>query len=159
MHPIFAKATPQAIPVWFASKDDLAAVLAKLDAAARGFAKAAGFEGKAGQHLLLPGAGGKLSGALFGQEGRRDANRNLFGTARLIDVLPPGTSRFANAPHDVRLAALAFALGSYQFARYRKGKTAAVKLVLPAGLDGDELTATIEAVTLARDLINTPSND
>ena len=37
-------------------------------------------------------------------------------------LLPPGIYRFANAPHDPRLAALAFALGSYRFTRYRKSE-------------------------------------
>src|SRR4051812_23252256 len=160
MHPVFAsKGEAQAVPVWFVSTSDLAGTLGKLDAQARAFAKAAGFEGKAGQHLLLPGPGGKLSGVLFGQESARDPQKNPFGPGRLADVLPSGTYRFANAPHDARLAALAFALGNYQFARYRKAKNAAVKLVPPKGVDTDELTAIIEAVTLARDLINTPSND
>ena len=74
-------------------------------------------------------------------------------------MLPPGTYRFANAPHDARLAALAFALGSYQFARYRKAQTRDARLVVPDGIDGDDLSRIAEASTLARDLINTPSND
>jgi leucyl aminopeptidase len=159
MHPIFVKAAAQAIPIWFASGSDLSGVLGKLDAQARAFAKAAGFEGKAGQVLLLPGSGGKLSGVLFGQEPARDPNKNPFGAGRLPDLLPSGIYRFANAPHDARLAALAFALGTYRFARYRKGKSADLKLVLPKSVDGDELSAAVEAVTMARDLINTPSND
>ena len=74
-------------------------------------------------------------------------------------LLPPGTYRFANAPHDARLAALAFALGAYQFTRYRKAEARNVRLVVPEGVDGDDLTRIVEGVTLARDLINTPSND
>jgi leucyl aminopeptidase len=77
-------------------------------------------------------------------------------------LLPPGTYRFANAPHDTRLAALAFALGAYRFARYRKdGKTdaKALRLVLPDGVDGEQLSRIAEGMTLARDLINTPAND
>ena len=53
----------------------------------------------------------------------------------------------------------AFALGAYQFARYRKAETRKVRLVVPDGVDGDDLTRIVEGVTLARDLINTPSND
>ena len=34
-----------------------------------------------------------------------------------------------------------------------------MRLVLPDGVDGDDLTRIVEGVTLARDLINTPSND
>jgi leucyl aminopeptidase len=159
MHPAFStKSDSNAVPIWFVDKSDFAGVLRKLDARSRAFAKAAGFEGKAGQHLLLPGANG-LAGVLFGQEADEDANRNPFLPGRLVGTLPAGTYRFANAPHDVRLAALSFAMGSYDFARYRKAKPAAIKLVLPKGVDGDELSAVADAVNLARDLINTPSND
>ena len=63
------------------------------------------------------------------------------------------------ARHDARLAALAFALGTYKFTRYRKAKERALKLVLPEGIDGNDLTRMAEGVTLARDLINTPTND
>jgi len=85
--------------------------------------------------------------------------KDLFRPGQLSGLLPPGTYRFANAPHDARLAALAFALGAYQFTRYRKADARNVRLVLPEGVDGNDLTRVIEGVTLARDLINTPSND
>jgi leucyl aminopeptidase len=159
MHSAFAKASAQAIPVWFVTKTDLDAVLGKLDAQARPFAKASGFEAKPGQHVLLPGKQGALAGVLFGLEGARDSQTDLFRPGKLADVLPPGIYRFANAPHDARLAALAFALGAYRFGRYRNAKQNAVQLALPESIDGAELTAIVEAVTLARDLINTPSND
>ena len=73
--------------------------------------------------------------------------------------MPAGTYRFANAPHDTRLAALAFALGSYKFTRYRKADANGAKLVVPDGVDGDDLSRIAEGVALARDLINTPAND
>ena len=79
--------------------------------------------------------------------------------ARSSGLLPAGTYRFANAPHDARLAALAFALGTYQFTRYRKGSQRNVKLVVPDGVDGEDVSRIAEAVALCRDLINTPSND
>jgi leucyl aminopeptidase len=77
----------------------------------------------------------------------------------LAGLLPAGTYRFANQPHDGRLAALAFALGSYQFSRYRKSEARNIRLVLPEGIDGDALSHVVEGVTLCRDLTNTPSND
>ena len=85
--------------------------------------------------------------------------KDLFRPGQLCTLLPPGTYRFGNAPHDARLAALAFALGAYQFTRYRKADARNVQLVVPEGVDGEDLTRIIEGVTLARDLINTPSND
>jgi Leucyl aminopeptidase len=77
----------------------------------------------------------------------------------LPGLLPPGTYRFANAPHDARLATLAFALGSYRFSRYRKADAPDVRLVPPDGVDVAAVTRMAEAAHLARDLINTPSND
>src|SRR6185437_580507 len=69
------------------------------------------------------------------------------------------TYRFANPPHDARLAALAFALNAYRFTRYRKSEAPELRLVVPDGVDGDDLSRIAEGVTLCRDLINTPSND
>ncbi|HEX9323577.1 MAG TPA: leucyl aminopeptidase family protein, partial [Xanthobacteraceae bacterium] len=74
-------------------------------------------------------------------------------------LLPAGTYRFGNAPPDGRLAALAFALGSYRFARYRKEPAKEIRLELPEGVDGSDLSRIVEAVALARDLVNTPAND
>ena len=57
------------------------------------------------------------------------------------------------------LAALAFALGTYRFTRYRKQDAKDVRLELPGNVDGDDLTRIADGVCLARDLINTPAND
>ena len=74
-------------------------------------------------------------------------------------LLPAGLYRFANAPHDTRLATLAFALGSYRFNRYRKNDAPGVRLVPSDGIDVADIARMAEAAALARDLINTPSND
>jgi leucyl aminopeptidase len=159
MHPIFAGAGEQAVPILFATPANFAQATQTLDARARAFVQAAGFEPKAGRHLLVPDAEGKLSAVLFGLEDADDPARDLFRPGALAGLLPAGTYHFANAPHDARLAALAFALGSYQFSRYRKPQERNVRLVVPGGIDGEDLSRIVEAVTLARDLTNTPSND
>jgi len=125
----------------------------------RAFADAAGFEPKPGRHLLLPGPDGTLAAVLFALDGADDPGKDLFRPGALPGILPTGAYRFANAPHDARLGALAFALGSYRFARYRKAEDKDVRLELPGGIDGEELTRVVEGVWLARDLINTPAND
>jgi leucyl aminopeptidase len=156
MHPFFAPTDTTAIPLHFVSTATLHAVAGKAGAGA--FAKAADFTGKPGQSLLMPGKSGELAAVLFGIEA--DAGHaDPFLPGRLAGILPPGTYRFATAPHDSRLAALAIALGSYAFTRYRKAGGGTLKLVPPAGVDAAELSAIIEGVTLTRDLINTPSND
>ena len=160
MHPIFAKAGEKpAVPILFVNAATFDEVTKTLDARAQAFVRAAGFEPKAGKHLLVPGPDGQLAGVLFGIEAADSANKDLFRPGRLVTLLPAGTYRFANAPHDARLAALAFALGAYQFTRYRKAEACNVRLVVPDGVDGDDLSRIAEGVSLARDLINTPAND
>jgi leucyl aminopeptidase len=151
--------TPRAVPVTFATSATWGEIRDRLEPRSRAFADAAGFEPKAGRHLLLAGADGALEDVLFGLEGAGDPARDLLRPGALPGLLPAGTYRFGNAPHDARLAALAFALGSYRFARYRKAEDKVVRLELPEGIDRAELTRIAEGVFLARDLINTPAND
>jgi len=94
---------------------------------------------------------------LFALESEDDASKDLFWPGALAPLLPAGAYRFANAPHDSRLAALAFALGAYRFTRYRKQDGKEVKLELPGNVDGGDLSRIVDGVTLARDLINTPA--
>jgi leucyl aminopeptidase len=146
-----------AIPVWFVSAASYPDVRKTLGSEAAAFADAAGFEPKPGRHLILPAKNG-LGGVLFGVEGA-DETQDPFLAGRLPQQLPDGVYRFANEPHEARLAALAFALGCYRFTRYRKAEPRTVKLDLPQSIDRDELERILEGVTLARDLINTPAND
>ena len=132
---------------------------AGLPAQARQFALANGFTAKPGTCLTLPAADGKIAQVLFGLEDETSKSRDLFRPGELPGLLPPGIYRFANAPHDTRLAALAFALGSYRFGRYRKAEAPDVRLVPPDGVDVADITRMAEAAALARDLINTPAND
>jgi leucyl aminopeptidase len=160
MHRIYAAAADgAAIPIRFVTSATWPAVAASLDAPARAFAQAAGFEPRAGRNLLLPGADGSLAGVLFGLDGEDSPARDPFLPGRLPGLLPKGTYRFADAPRDARLAALAFALGAYQFARYRTADGIDACLAMPDGLDGEDLSRIVEGVYLARDLVNTPAND
>jgi leucyl aminopeptidase len=148
-----------AIPITFATKANWDAIKAALPAEARQFADANGFAAKAGKCLILPAADGAITQVIFGVDEEGAKSRDPFRPGALPGLLPAGTYRFANAPHDARLAALAFALGSYRFARYRKVDTPEVRLVPPDGVDAAELARMTDAAFLARDLINTPSND
>jgi leucyl aminopeptidase len=148
-----------AIPITFVTKTSWPATRDALPAAGRQFADANGYAGKPGGCLILPTQDGQIAQVLFGLEDDAARFRDPFRAGSLPGLLPAGTYRFANAPHDARLAALAFALGSYRFTRYRKSDASEVRLVPPDGVDAAELTRMAEAATLARDLVNTPSND
>jgi leucyl aminopeptidase len=160
MHPVFeAAAAKRAIPITFVTKATWETVSATLPAQARQFAKANGFAANPGECLTLPAADGEIVDVIFGLEDDASQSRDLFRPGQLPGLLPPGLYRFANAPHDVRLAALAFALGSYRFGRYRRTDAPNVRLVPPVDIDVADIGRMAEAVTLARDLINTPAND
>ncbi|WP_407185713.1 leucyl aminopeptidase family protein [Bradyrhizobium centrosematis] len=157
--PSVFETSPSAIPITFVTKSSWDQVAGTLPPAQRQFASASAFAAKPGGYLALPAPDGAIAQVLFGLEDDGARSRDLFRPGALPGLLPPGTYRFANAPHDARLAALAFALGTYRFARYRKADRPEVRLVPPDGVDPAEIDRIAGAAMLARDLINTPSND
>ena len=159
LHPFFAPAGEAAKPIWCVDTGSWSGVEKSLPQAARAFAEAAGFRPAAEQFLLLPDEKGGSLGALFGCDAPDAKNADPFLAGKLAGLLPDGVWKFQKAPQGARLAALAFALGSYRFARYRAPEQKKIRLVVPDGVDGAELSRIVEAVFLARDLINTPAND
>ncbi|MGU3496395.1 leucyl aminopeptidase family protein [Xanthobacteraceae bacterium A53D] len=147
----FAPADAPSLPIWCIAPGRLAD--ADLPAPVRRFAESAGYAAEAGKLLAVPDAEGALAGYLFGLGPDDDA----FAAGSLPAQLAPGTYRLEGAVPA--LSPLAFALGTYRFERYRARPAREVKLALPAGADADGLARTAEAVSLVRDLVNTPAND
>jgi leucyl aminopeptidase len=140
-----------ALPLTALRPSGLEAALAALPAPLASFARAAGFEAKPGQALLLPGESG-LAGALWGL-GERDEGPWGFGGCP--GALPAGTAwTLSGTAPD---AALGWALGAYRFARYREAGRAPARLLAPAGSEAALIEAA--ATCRARDLINTPAAD
>src|SRR5262245_7594354 len=138
---------------------------ATLTDAQRAWVEAAGFNGSGNRHLLIPGSDGGLAGVAFGIGETRDPMaRPEIMLGLLAGLLPPGRYRLGGV-EDAQLAAVAWGLGSYRFRRYKTGGSkpgdgeAPPQLELPAGADLARAVATIEAIWLARDLINTPAGD
>ena len=151
--------TAPATPITFVTKSTWDAIQASLPGPARQFALANGFAAKPGAFLALPDADGRIAQVLFGLDDAGARSCDPFRPGALPGLLPSGVYRFANAAQDTRLAALAFALGSYRFTRYRKADVAEVRLVPPEDVNATEIAAIADAAMLARDLVNTPSND
>ncbi len=120
------------------------------------FLKASGFSGKDGELRLIPGRDG-IASAVLGLGKGEDA----LALAAFAEQLPDGVYRLGEVPEFCggARAALAWTLGLYAFDRYKKPKKRHLKLVLPEGVDGAEISRLAEGVYLARDLINTPPND
>lgn len=125
----------------------------------RAWVKVSRFKGEANRLLLLPGAEGDLAGAVLGL----GADIDPFALARFSAELPQGDYAIAIRPdsHPPTRVALAWALGTYAFKRYKNGGKAKQhpRLVLPEGADGEAASTAARAIELARDLINTPASD
>jgi leucyl aminopeptidase len=154
----FAASSAKAIPIYFVSNVDWPKVKEALPPAAAAFSTACGFEPKPGRCLALPDGDGRLHAALFGLESA-DAEQDPLIVGKLAGALPPGVYRFANAPHDPSLGALAFLLASYRFDRYRAAEKRQVLLAAPEGIDSKRIEQAAEAIAFGRDLINTPANE
>ena len=158
MHPIFANDGEPSVPILFVTATTFDKAVEVIDDRERTFLRAAGFEPKPGRYLLVPAPDGQLAGVLFGIE-NGDETKDLFRPGQLVGLLPAGIYRFANAPHDARLAALAFALGAYQFSVTARPRRARCGWCCPTGSMAKNSPTIVDGVTLCRDLINTPSND
>ena len=161
MHSVFeTDPAGAAIPITLATRTTWDAILASLPSPARQFALANGFQAKPGTWLALPNADGEITRVVFGLDDESAKFRDPFRPGQLPGLLPAGVYRFENiAAREAHLAALAFALGSYRFGRYRKSDACEVRLVPPNGVDVADIARMAEAAALARDLINTPAND
>jgi len=121
-HPILSQAENGAVPIHPLAEGEVEAFLARKRAPARTFAAANKFTGKTGQVLAVPGASGAVEQVLLGLGGGR-VDPSLFRT--LAGKLPAGDYALAKLPKglDAEQAALAFALGTYRFDRYKKTAT------------------------------------
>ncbi|MBW8815125.1 MAG: leucyl aminopeptidase family protein [Caulobacterales bacterium] len=143
------------IPVHAVTEAGASAAL-EADAFAKGLARTAEFKGKAGQALQVPAADGSLAKVLFGL----GDGRSPMALRQLPAKLPPGVYRLAGPAGEIGAdqAALAFALGSYRYDRYKKAEAERPRL-LAEGADVAEVRQVAHACALARDMINTPAND
>ncbi|HWU55179.1 MAG TPA: leucyl aminopeptidase family protein, partial [Rhizomicrobium sp.] len=105
----------------------------------------------------LPDAKGGIAAWVLGLGDNKDA----FALATAAEKLPAGLYRLGEVPQICggANAALAWLMGGYNFDRYKKKKDRKARLVVPAGVDGEEVSRIAENLFLARDLVNTPAND
>jgi leucyl aminopeptidase len=155
MHPSLANSAKHAIPIHAVPAKDAKTWLAKQRRS--GLLMASGFTGSAGALAALPDAKGGIAAWVLGLGEGRDA----FALATASEKLPAGLYRLGEAPDFCggAHAALAWLMGGYSFDRYKKKKVSNARLVMPPGVDGEEISRIAENLFFARDLINTPAND
>jgi leucyl aminopeptidase len=152
----FAARSSNTIPIETVTRATLDKWLAK-NRDAREWLGTVGFKAEPGTFAFLaPANAGKARVIAAPNEGE-----SIWAFAGLPMSLPEGTYRLeidgdAAARTD---AALGWALGSYEFTRYRNAKRAPAKLSWPDKADREEVERIAASVYLARDLINTPCED
>jgi leucyl aminopeptidase len=121
------------------------------------WAEAQRFRAKLGEVCPLPDDEGGVGAVLLGLS----ESPQLWAYGALDGALPAGRYQIEAdlSPDEATDAALGFALGAYAFDRYKSMPTRGVELVWPEGADRAAVRRLTEAVSLARDLINTPAQD
>ncbi len=154
----FGSSECESVPIHLITRGDASAVLDAGPSAAHAAATLGGFKGAAGDLVLVPSPDGALERVLFGL-GDTPAAAGFRG---LSARLPPGDYRIDGsaaglAPDDL---ALAWALGTYRFDRYKAKPAGAVpRLVAPSGVYVARVRIQAAACALTRDMVNTPAND
>ncbi|WP_199699100.1 leucyl aminopeptidase family protein [Oleomonas cavernae] len=150
-----------AVPIHCLTKGGLDALADRVPPFALAWARSAGFDGKAGSHLMVPGPDGDLGLVLFGIGGAQQ-EAEPYAFAALSAALPAGTYEIATplGPREANAAVLGWIMGRYAFRRYKDDDGKAPPLLVPPiGADLDQVRRTAEAVYLIRDLVNTPASD
>ena len=157
MHASLVKNAKNALPLYAVAAADATRWVAGRSASEAAWLRGAGFTAREGELLLLPKADGEIAGAVLGLGSGHDP----LALAAFSESLPEGIYRLGDVParQGGALGVLAWLLGTYEFARYRKTARRFPKLVLPQDVNGDDVARIAAAVCFARDLINTPAND
>jgi leucyl aminopeptidase len=134
----------------------LAAARKRLTAVQRRALDDSGFSANPGTFALINDATGKLVRVLAGVI----ADDSLAALSGLPCTLPDANYYLAEESviADPLQAALGWALGAYQFSRYRKPRRVPATLAVSAD-DLRTLKPLIEATAQVRDMVNTPSED
>ena len=111
------------------------------------------FKGAGQSWSWLPGPSGEPEQVVVGWDGQ-DALDTLGG---LPWQLPEGVYQLDSPVSDLQV--LGWAAGAYQFTRYKDSDRAPAQLVIPAANNASLVANMDSAITLVRDLINTPAGD
>jgi leucyl aminopeptidase len=149
--------TPGCIPLIPVVEGESSAWLERQDEAVRRWLSATGFKMKPGSFNLVPGADGRLRAVVAGV-GKID---DLWALGGLPASLPEGDYALDAAfePRTLERLTLGWVLGAYQFTRYKAPKRSPARLALDPACDAARILRQVDAITLVRDLINTPAED
>ncbi len=143
------KSTKSSVPITFLKKPDLAA----LPPAQQAWLHSVGFTLTNDKPVLMPQGDGAVAAVYVAHP----ATFDTWTLARIVPSLPAGLSYYLTNSVTADVATklcLGWALGSYDYAKAKPWP----KLVWIDGADKTYVTATLDASTHGRDLINQPPN-
>ncbi len=152
------------IPIALIGRKDYKRWLGEQPKPTQTWLKAIEFEPEAGQVALVPNRDGALVRVILGL-GSETGTTMTWACASLPGKLPKGRYVLEGElePAEADAAALAWALATYQFNRYRQRANRSTEqfptLVWPAKADRAGVEQARNATFLVRDLINTPAGD
>lgn len=158
MSPFFTKSSKTATEIIPVTSAELDKWLKSQDEMTKNFVKARDFKASPNSFVSIPDNSGKTKFILAGYS-KDDV---LYRFSKIAAGLPKGTYTIKGkmGEKDATQAAIGWALGQYRFDKYLAQKNDKPnKLVLPKNANTTEVESTVKAVTLVRDLVNTPSND
>jgi len=146
-----------ATPILATDAKRLPKLLDKLTPTQRRWVQASDFTGRPHTHCAVPGSKGDVELVIVGV---RDAD-DPWALASLPLKLAGGRYALGKGPVTIGedKAAFGWALGSYQFTRYRKARRKPSDLQLEPTARVVQALGLADAVKLVRDLVNTPAED
>lgn len=149
------------VPIHALRPDSWETVQSSLSPAQSTYAQSRGFVAEAGQIIFMPSETGEVAGVLLGCGALNADYDREMRLGQLSARQTGGYYKLASRPEDwsIRLASIAWGLGTYRFTEYLKETPDVPVLVLDESLDADAIADTIAATALGRDLINIPASD
>ncbi len=157
MHSAFVSKAASAIPLELVTSAGVGPWTKTQDKRVKVLVDAAAFRGDAGKVLVVPDAEGAIEKVVAGIGDGVDG----FALASLPGTLPPGDYELTGVPDGLsaETLALGWADGAYRFTKYKASKEKPRRLVMPKGVDQEEVSRQAEAIDWLRDLVNTPPCD
>ncbi|PJB70772.1 MAG: leucyl aminopeptidase [Alphaproteobacteria bacterium CG_4_9_14_3_um_filter_47_13] len=145
------------------SGTDFTKWLGKQSKAIQDAIKESGFEGKRGQIFPLVGKNQQVEKIIIGISHPLALYDFSYGLQKITALLSEKTIKSASfslsGKGNYTAAYIGWGLTCYNFDLYKKNESPLPCLVMPASVDKKRVHSTIEAMTLIRDLVNTPAND
>ncbi len=144
------------IPLIPCHKNELKEYKKQQENSVKRWLKQSDFTAKAGEFCLIPNKKGEINHVLFGID---DEIEYRWALAKLAEELPLGNYHLhANwTKQQQQQAAIGWGLACYQFERYKQSERIAPCLLL--GKKSKRIKAFVNAISLVRDLVNTPAAD